>query len=161
MAAGSQPNPWGEAQRRTRARAFFAAKRPRGAGLPAGKKEASEGFGRRDGRHRSWRHEQGSVPPVGSESPCSGSDKRRKWRPPIAQVAPCTTSNDILGQRSPKQIRAPLIARRIGVDGAHGDHAHAVREFCNSPRWNVPDPQLSMMSWGESEESTIEAVTRR
>jgi hypothetical protein len=25
----------------------------------------------------------------------------------------------------------------------------------------VPDPQLSMMSWGESEESTIEAVTRR
>jgi len=45
MAAGQHPNPRGEAQRRTRARSFFAAKRPRGAGLPAGKKGAGEGFG--------------------------------------------------------------------------------------------------------------------
>lgn len=61
MAAGALPNLWGEAQRRTRASVFFAAKRSRGAGLPAGKKEACEGFGRRDGCHRSSSHKQGIV----------------------------------------------------------------------------------------------------
>lgn len=62
MAAGTHPNPWGEAQRRTRARSFFAAKRPRGAGPPAGKKGSVRGFRMGDGCHRSLGHKQGIVP---------------------------------------------------------------------------------------------------
>lgn len=62
MAAGPHPNPWGEAQRRTRARSFFAAKRPRGAGLPAGKKGSVRGFRMGDGCHRSLRHKPGIRP---------------------------------------------------------------------------------------------------
>jgi len=73
MAAGTQPNPWGEAQRRTRARSFFVAERPRGAGLPAGKKGSVRGFRMGDGCHRSSATSRESSLSGEGARPCRGA----------------------------------------------------------------------------------------
>lgn len=53
MAAGLDPNPWGEAQRRTRAAPFLQRSGREEPACRRGKKEACEGFGGREGCHRS------------------------------------------------------------------------------------------------------------